>query len=71
MNLLKPVPMTRMAVIGLRRNTQVIISILHDVGVVQLEPMSKYAAPMLVSRREAGPHKDVILSDHLLRIRAL
>jgi V/A-type H+/Na+-transporting ATPase subunit I len=71
MNMLKPVPMTHMAVIGLRRNTQVIISILHDVGVVQLEPMSKYTAPMLVSRRETGPHKDPILSDQLLRMRAL
>ncbi len=39
--MLKPVPMTRITPIGLRRNKQVIVSILHDLGTVQLEPLSK------------------------------
>jgi V/A-type H+/Na+-transporting ATPase subunit I len=68
---LKPVPMTRIAAIGLRRNKQVIVSILHDLGTVQLEPLSKDAAAMLSSGREGDPYREVILSDQLLRMRAL
>ncbi|MGA9152947.1 MAG: V-type ATPase 116kDa subunit family protein, partial [Candidatus Nitrosopolaris sp.] len=68
---MKPVPMTRIAAIGLRRNKQVIVSILHDLGTVQLEPLSKDAAAMLVSGREGDPYREVILSDQLLRMRAL
>jgi V/A-type H+/Na+-transporting ATPase subunit I len=68
---LKPVSMTRIAAIGLRRNKQVIVSILHDVGTVQLEPLSKDAAAMLVNGREGDPYREVILSDQLLRMRAL
>jgi V/A-type H+-transporting ATPase subunit I len=63
--------MARMAAIGLRRDKQVIVSILHDLGAVQLEPLSKDAAAMLSSGREGDPYRDVILSDHLLRMRAL
>src|SRR5947209_200329 len=71
MNVLKPVAMTRMAAIGLRKNKQVIVSILHDIGAVQLEPLSKDAAAMLSSGREGDPYREVILSDQLLRMRAL
>src|SRR5438128_1794206 len=71
MNVLKPVAMTRMAAIGLRKNKQVIVSILHDIGAVQLEPLSKDAAVMLSSGREGDPYREVILSDQLLRMRAL
>ena len=69
--MLKPVPMARMAAIGLRRDKQVIVSILHDLGAVQLEPLSKDAAAMLSSGREGDPYREVILSDQLLRMRAL
>lgn len=69
--MLKPVPMTRIAAIGLRKDKQVIVSILHDLGTVQLEPLSKDAAAMLSSGREVDPYKEVILSDQLLRMRAL
>jgi len=68
---LKPVPMARMAAIGLRRDKQVIVSILHDLGAVQLEPLSKDAAAILSSGREGDPYREVILSDQLLRMRAL
>src|SRR2546427_13196663 len=71
MNVLKPVAMTRMAAIGLRKNKQVIVSILHDIGAVQLEPLSKDAAVMLSSGREGDPYREGILSDQLLRMRAL
>jgi V/A-type H+/Na+-transporting ATPase subunit I len=63
--------MARMAAIGLRRDKQVIVSILHDLGAVQLEPLSKDAAAMLSSGREGDPYREVILSDQLLRMRAL
>jgi V/A-type H+/Na+-transporting ATPase subunit I len=68
---LKPVPMARMAAIGLRKDKQVIVSILHDLGAVQLEPLSKDAAAILSSGREGDPYREVILSDQLLRMRAL
>ena len=60
-----------MAAIGLRRDKQVIVSILHDLGAVQLEPLSKDAAAILSSGREGDPYREVILSDQLLRMRAL
>src|SRR5215469_8099376 len=63
--------MTRIAAIGLRRDKPVIVSILHDLGTVQLEPLSKEAAVMLVNGREGDPYREVILSDQLLRMRAL
>ena len=63
--------MIRIAAIGLRRNKQVIVSILHDLGVVQIEPLSKDAAAMLSNGREGDPYREVILSDQLLRMRAL
>ena len=60
-----------MAAIGLRKDKQVIVSILHDLGAVQLEPLSKDAAAILSSGREGDPYREVILSDQLLRMRAL
>ncbi|HMH11438.1 MAG TPA: V-type ATPase 116kDa subunit family protein, partial [Candidatus Nitrosopolaris rasttigaisensis] len=69
--MLKPVPMARMAAIGLRKDKQVIVSILHDLGAVKLEPLSKDAAAILSSGREGDPYREVILSDQLLRMRAL
>jgi V/A-type H+-transporting ATPase subunit I len=68
---IKPVPMTRIAAIGLRKDKQVVVSILHDLGTVQLEPLSKDAAAMLSNGREVDPYREVILSDQLLRMRSL
>lgn len=67
--LLKPAPMTRMAVLGLKKYRQIIVSILHDLGIVQLEPLSKDVAVMLRSEREGDLYRQV--SDQLLRVRAL
>ena len=44
---LKPVPMGKIAVLGLRKESQTVVSILHDLNVVQLEPVSKDAAAIL------------------------
>ena len=64
-------PMAKMAVVGLKKYKRIIVSILHDIGAVQLEPLSKDAASLLSGGREADPYRDVILSDQLLRMRAL
>ncbi|MEX2348188.1 MAG: V-type ATP synthase subunit I [Nitrosopumilaceae archaeon] len=65
---LKPAPMTMMAVLGLRKDRQVVISVLHDMGIVQLEPLSKDVATMLKNERDNDLYRQV--SDQLLRIRA-
>ncbi|HYL66280.1 MAG TPA: V-type ATPase 116kDa subunit family protein [Nitrosopumilaceae archaeon] len=65
---LKPVPMTMMAVLGLRKDRQVVISVLHDMGIVQLEPLSKDVASMLKNERDNDLYRQV--SDQLLRVKA-
>ena len=66
---LKPVPMRRIAVLGLRKDRQTIISILHDLNAVQLESLSKDVATMLRNERDNDLFRQV--SDHLLRMKAL
>ncbi|MGI0098029.1 MAG: V-type ATP synthase subunit I, partial [Nitrosopumilaceae archaeon] len=65
---LKPAPMTMMAVLGLRKDRQVVISVLHDMGIVQLEPLSKDVATILKNEHDNDFYRQV--SDQLLRIRA-
>jgi V/A-type H+-transporting ATPase subunit I len=67
--MLKPVSMKKIAVVGLRANRQHVVSILHDLGVVQLEPISKSVAGILRNERDSDLHRQI--SDQLLRIRAL
>ena len=66
---LKPVPMARIAVLGLRNQRQTTISILHDLNAVQLEPLSKDVASLVRNEREDGEYRQV--SDQLLRMKAL
>ena len=66
---LKPVPMGRIAVLGLRNERQTVISILHDLNVVQLEPLSKDVGTLLRNERENNMFRQV--SDQLLRMKAL
>jgi len=65
---LKPAQMTMMAVLGLRKDRQAVISVLHDMGIVQLEPLSKDVATMLKNERDNDLYRQV--SDQLLRIKA-
>ncbi len=67
--LLKPVPMTKIAVLGLKRYQSDIISILDEMRVVQLEPLSQKAVSFLLTEREVSSQRDI--SDHLLRIKGL
>src|ERR1051326_6396618 len=67
--ILKPVPMARIAVVGLKKYRQEVISILHDLKVVQLEPLSKETSSLVRTERESELHSRI--SDQLLRIKGL
>jgi V/A-type H+/Na+-transporting ATPase subunit I len=66
---LKPVPMARIAILGLRKFRQTVVSILHDLEVIQLEPLSKDVSTLLRNERDGELTTQV--SDQLLRIKAL
>ena len=66
---LKPTPMGKIAVVGLRKENQTVVSILHDLNVVQLEPLSKDVIPLLRNERDNEQFRQV--SDQLLRMKAL
>src|SRR5574337_2109280 len=61
--------MQKIAVIGLRKENQTVVSILHDLNVVQLEPLSKDVIPLLKNERDNDQFRQV--SDQLLRMKAL
>ena len=64
-----PAAMQRVAVVGLREERQKVISLLHDLGVVQIEPLSKTVASVLRAETDNAASKDV--SEELLRIKSL
>ena len=66
---LKPIPMARIAVLGLRKDRQTVVSVLHDLNAVQLEPLSKDVAALLRNERDDDTYRQV--SDQLLRMKAL
>ncbi|MDE1815659.1 MAG: V-type ATP synthase subunit I [Thaumarchaeota archaeon] len=61
--------MARIAVLGLRKDRQTVVSILHDMNTIQLEPLSKDVASMLRNERDDGEYRQV--SDQLLRMKSL
>ncbi len=66
---LKPIPMQRIAVLGLRKERQTVVSILHDLHVIQLESLSKDVAALVRNERDNETFRQV--SDQLLRMKAL
>ncbi len=66
---LKPVPMVRVAILGLRKFRQPTVSILHDLEILQLEPLSKDVSTLLRNERDGELTSQV--SDQLLRVKAL
>jgi len=66
---LKPVQMALIAILGLRKNRQSAISILHDLDVIQLEPLSKDVSTLLRNERDEELTRNV--SAQLLRVKAL
>jgi V/A-type H+/Na+-transporting ATPase subunit I len=67
--ILKPAAMVKIAVIGLKKYRPQIISIIHEMNVIQLEPLSKEADSFLMKEQESDLHRHI--SDQLLRIRGL
>ena len=65
----KPVKMAKIAIMGLRKNQQTIVSVLHDMEVLQLEPLSKDVSAILKNERDEELTRQV--SDELLRVKAL
>jgi V/A-type H+-transporting ATPase subunit I len=61
--------MYRVAVIGLRSSRHRVLSVLHDMGVVQIEPLSKEALSFVGGQVDDLFAREV--SDELLRIRSL
>lgn len=61
--------MQRIAVVGSRDERQRVATILYDLGVLQIEPVSKQALPFLRNELDATNVREV--SEELLRIRAL
>src|SRR3989304_3795773 len=66
---LKPVQMSRIAILGLRKYRQPAISVLHDLKVLQLEPLSKDVSGLLRNEHDGELTRKV--SDQLLRVRSL
>ena len=61
--------MAKIAVIGLKKFRSQIISIIHEMNVIQLEPLSKETDSFLMKEHESDLHRQI--SDQLLRIRGL
>jgi V/A-type H+/Na+-transporting ATPase subunit I len=61
--------MVKIAVIGLKKYRPQIISIIHEMNVIQLEPLSKETDSFLMKEQESDLHRHI--SDQLLRIRGL
>jgi V/A-type H+/Na+-transporting ATPase subunit I len=67
--MLKPARMQKVAVIGLKDEQQKAVSVLYDLGAVQIEPLSKESASLLTGGADARGAREI--SEELLRIRAL
>jgi len=65
----KPVKMAKIAIMGLRKNQQTSVSILHDMEILQLEPLSKDVLDIVKNERDNELTRQV--SDELLRVKAL
>ncbi len=66
---LNPVKMALIAILGLRKYRQSAISILHDLDVIHLEPLSKDVSTLLRNERDEELTRNV--SAQFLRVRAL
>jgi V/A-type H+/Na+-transporting ATPase subunit I len=66
---LKPAPMQRVAIVGLRDQRSKVTALLYDLGVLQIEPLSKPALTVLKAETDVTSSREV--SEELLRIRSL
>ena len=61
--------MAKIAIMGLRKNQQTAVSVLHDMEILQLEPLSKEVSAIVKNERDNELTRKV--SDELLRVKAL
>ena len=69
MPFLRPLPMAKVGVLGLKDDREAILSALHDLGAIQVEPVSKPTLEHLAPERASDLAREV--GDELLRIRAM
>lgn len=69
MPFLRPVRMTKVGLIGLKDDREAILGVLHDFGVVQVEPIGKEALEHLEPERASDLGRAV--ADQLIRFRGL
>ncbi|HEV8049310.1 MAG TPA: V-type ATPase 116kDa subunit family protein, partial [Thermoplasmata archaeon] len=69
MPFLRPVPFSKVAVIALNDDREVVLSVLHDLGVIQVEPVSKEALEQFGPERASELQRQV--ADQLVRFRGL
>jgi V/A-type H+/Na+-transporting ATPase subunit I len=67
--LLQPEHMSKIAILGLKKHREKIVTILQEMNTIQIEPLSKDAVPYLSTEKESMIHKKI--SEQLLRIRGL
>ncbi len=69
MGFLRPVPMVKVGLLGLKTDRETVVALLHDLGVIQIEPLRKEAFQLL--EPEHGGELQRQVSDGLLRFRSL
>jgi V/A-type H+/Na+-transporting ATPase subunit I len=69
MGFLRPVPMVKVGLVGLKSDREAVVALLHDLGVIQIEPLRKEALAYM--EPEHGGELQRQVSDGLLRFRAL
>lgn len=67
--MLRPAEMKKIAVVGIKEERQKVLSILHDLGAVQIEPISKHVQQFLKNSIDGSIGREV--SEELLRVRSL
>ena len=69
MGVLRPVPMRKVRLVGLKRDREAILSTLHDLRVAQIEPISPPALAVIGAER--APEEQRVIGEELLRFRGL
>jgi V/A-type H+-transporting ATPase subunit I len=69
MPFLRPVAMEKIGVVALKTDREAVLSVLHDLGVLQVEPMRKEALQIVGA--ETAPERARTVADELLRFRGL
>ena len=69
MGFLRPVPMAKIGLIGLKEDRELVLGLLHDLGVLQLEPIRREVAQQL--EPEHGGEAQRVVAEQLLRFRTL